>query len=54
MLLIMSFLIYLVKYSFVTSKTKFCKIKLLLIIDFEASIYMLLPASDGFNINVIY
>jgi hypothetical protein len=54
MLLIMSFLIYLVKYLFVILKTKFCKIKLLFIIDFEALIYMLLSVFDVFNINVIY
>jgi hypothetical protein len=54
MLLAIGFLIYLAKYLFTILKTKFYKARLLLIVDFKALIYMLLPAFNVFNINIVY
>jgi hypothetical protein len=53
MLLAISFLIYLAKYLFAISETKFCEAKMLLIIDFRIPVHVLPPASNVFDANAV-
>jgi hypothetical protein len=54
MILVIGFPIYLIKYLLAISEIKLCKARLLFIVVFKALVYVLLSASDMFNINIVY